>query len=420
LSRSVPKKKCWGCQRDLELSADNFRRDRTTTTGYKTRCKGCEPKRGKPVASVLPPRVKLDEDFLSELIRERGVSGPQKAVEETLSAVEEHRLKKKLRDLEAHNRQLIKDLSDAQEIGDIVCAAHEVEDVPGIQPREYDSGLREGTALVMASDWHIDEVIEPGQVSGRNRYNPEISARRMERFFEATRWAIDSQRNTFVIRDLILWLGGDLITNYLHEDNVLTNALSPPEALAYAQASISDGIKYLLEDEELECIVIPCNDGNHGRMSKRMGSSSRTMMSLEIMLYRMLQREFKNEPRVKFIIAEGEHVYYEVYGRTIRFVHGDSVKYSNGIGGITIPVLKAINAWNTLRYADLTVMGHWHQRLVLPELMVNGSLIGYSPFSMTIRARFEPPSQNFSILEPKRFRSIDLPLWVADRDDDQG
>jgi hypothetical protein len=354
------------------------------------------------------------------LIRERGVSGPQKAVEETLSAVEEHRLKKKLRDLEAHNRQLIKDLSDAQEIGDIVCAAHEVEDVPGIQPREYDSGLREGTALVMASDWHIDEVIEPGQVSGRNRYNPEISARRMERFFEATRWAIDSQRNTFVIRDLILWLGGDLITNYLHEDNVLTNALSPPEALAYAQASISDGIKYLLEDEELERIVIPCNDGNHGRMSKRMGSSSRTMMSLEIMLYRMLQREFKNEPRVKFIIAEGEHVYYEVYGRTIRFVHGDSVKYSNGIGGITIPVLKAINAWNTLRYADLTVMGHWHQRLVLPELMVNGSLIGYSPFSMTIRARFEPPSQNFSILEPKRFRSIDLPLWVADRDDDQG
>jgi hypothetical protein len=340
--------------------------------------------------------------------------------EEKLGAVEEHRLKKKLRDLEAANRQLIKDLSDAQEIGDIVAEAESYKDVPGIEPREYDSGLREGTALVMASDWHIDEVIEPGQVSGRNRYNPEISARRMERFFEATRWAIDSQRNTFVIKDLILWLGGDLITNYLHEDNVLTNAMSPPEALAYAQASISDGIKYLLEDEELERIVIPCNDGNHGRMSKRLGSSSRTMMSLEIMLYRMLQREFKNEPRIQFIIAEGEHVYYEVYGRTIRFVHGDSIKYSNGIGGITIPVMKAINAWNTLKYADLTCMGHWHQRLVLPDLMVNGSLIGYSPFSMTIRARFEPPSQNFSILEPKRFRSIDLPLWVADRDDDQG
>jgi hypothetical protein len=241
----------------------------------------------------------------------------------------------------------------------------------------------------------------------------------MERFFESIRWAIDSQRNTFDIRDLILWLGGDLITNYLHEDNILTNAMSPPEALAYAHRSIADGIKFLLEDDELERIVVPCNDGNHGRMSKRMGSSSRTMMSLEIMLYHMLAREFRNEPRVQFIIAEGEHLYYEVYGRTIRFAHGDSIKYSGGIGGITIPLMKAVNAWNTVRYADLSVLGHFHQRLVLPDIMVNGSLIGYSPFSMTIRARFEPPSQNFSILEPKRFRSVDLPLWVADREDDE-
>lgn len=418
-SPPVPKKKCWGCGEAKELTSDNFRRDRTTSNGFKTRCKVCEPKRGESVRTVelagkdFPPRLKFDAQRVEAL-------RPPKVVEEQISAVEEHRLKKKVRDLEAHNRQLIMDLSEAMEIGDIYRAAQQVEDVPGIEPRERTSGLREGTALAMASDWHIEEQILPEQVSGRNRYNLDISQHRMERFFESVRWGIDSQRNTFVIRDLVLWLGGDLITNYLHEDNILTNLLSPPEALAYAHRSIADGIRFLLEDPGLERIVIPCNDGNHGRMSKRMGSSSRTMMSLEIMLYRMLEREFRNEPRVQFLIAEGEHLYYSIYGRTVRFVHGDSIKYSGGIGGITIPVMKAINAWNTMRYADLTCMGHWHQRLVLPDLMVNGSLIGYSPFSMTIRARFEPPSQNFSILEPKRFRSVDLPLWVSERDDDQG
>lgn len=383
-------KLCSGpCGRRLTVSADNFQRDSRRSSGFRARCKKCSN---------------------SEL--------PEKSVE-VITPVEEHRLKRELAQLKQQVKGLVAELSDAQAITDIVEEAAE-NPVEGIKPREIKSGLREGTALVMASDWHIEEEVRPEQVSGRNRYNLEISARRMSRFFESIIWAINSQRKTFLIRDLVLWLGGDLITNYLHDDNVLTNLLAPPEALAYAHASISDGIRFLLKDKGLERIVIPCNDGNHGRMSKRMGSSSRTMMSLEIMLYRMLAREFKDEPRVKFIIAEGEHLYYDVYGRTIRFVHGDSIKYGGGIGGITVPVLKAINAWNTLKHADLTCMGHWHQRLVLPELMVNSSLIGYSPFSMTIRARFEPPSQNFSILEPKRFRSVDLPLWVSDREDDEG
>lgn len=435
---SADRKKCSGpCGRTLSL--DNFQKDRTQPDGRKYRCKACQPKKGRRVESVAP-KASLDPKKWQNTLRELegiDVEPPRvdpdvmtyitdtvkkaapKPVEESVTPVEEHRLKRRIKELETLNKALVRDLSDAQLIGDIVREAEDIES-EGIRPRtDIPKGRREGTALAMASDWHIEEEIRPEQVSNSNRYNLEISRRRMERFFESVLWAIESQRNTFVIRDLILWLGGDLITNYLHEDNVLTNLLAPPEALAYAQASISDGIRFLLKDKGLERIVIPCNDGNHGRMSKRMGSSSRTMMSLEIMLYRMLAREFKDEPRVQFLIAEGEHLYYEVYGRTIRFVHGDSIKYSAGVGGITIPIMKAINAWNTMRYADLTCMGHWHQRLVLPDLMVNGSLIGYGPFSMTIRARFEPPSQNFSILEPKRFRSVDLPLWVSERDDDQ-
>jgi hypothetical protein len=142
-------------------------------------------------------------------------------------------------------------------------------------------------------------------------------------------------------------------------------------------------------------------------------------MSLETMLYGMIAREFVGEPRIKFVIATGEQLYYDVYGRTIRFTHGDSVRYWGGIGGITIPLMKAIGRWDTLRRADLTCLGHFHQRLCLPDVMVNSSLIGFSPYSMTIGARHEPPSQNFAILEPSRFRSLDLPLHVADREDDE-
>lgn len=337
--------------------------------------------------------------------------------DEKLSPVDEHRLKTKNTLLAAQVKSLLSDLSSAQLMNDIVASARSVKVAP-IAPRERKSGLAEGTCQVLASDWHIEEEVRPEQVAGRNRYNLKISQRRMERFFEGARWGVQFNRQAFKIRDLILWLGGDFITNHLHPDNVETNLLSPPEALAYAHASLVTGIKYLLQDGELARIIVPCNDGNHGRMTDKMRSSSRCAMSLETMLYGFLAREFANEPRVQFIIAQGSHLYYEVYGRTIRYVHGDETKYGGGVGGITIPVYKAIARWQTVRHADLTVMGHYHQHTSLSDLIINGSLIGYGPFSLTIGARFEPPAQNLTMLDPRRFKGLSMPVWVGERSDD--
>jgi len=270
----------------------------------------------------------------------------------------------------------------------------------------------------LASDWHIEEEVRPEQVAGRNRYNLEISAHRMERFFEKARWAINHQRQVFKIRDLIMWLGGDIITNWLRDENLKSNLLSPVEAIAYAHASIADGIRFLLEDTELERIVIPCNDGNHGRLSDKIESSTRIENSIEWLLYNQLAREFKDEPRVEFILPTSSFSFYEVYGRTIRFTHGDRFKYGGGVGGIMVPLMRALARWETVRSASLTIMGHWHQRICLPDVMVNGSLIGFNSFAMDIGARFEHPSQSMRILEPRRWCSVDIPLWVADKADD--
>jgi len=340
-------------------------------------------------------------------------------VEEKITQVEEHRLKRRVADLNAQIKTLTADLSDARRMGEFVAEVEALPPVEGIKPREQRSGLAEATPLVLASDWHIEEEVRPEQVDHRNRYNLEISRRRMERFFEATRWGINHNRQVFKIRDLCLWLGGDLITNYLHEDNVENNLLSPVEAIAYAQASLGDGIRFLLEDEELERIVLPCNDGNHGRLTKKTRSATRIENSIEWLLYTMLAREFKDEPRIEFLLPTSPHTYYEIYGRTIRFTHGDTCKYGGGVGGITIPIYKALARWQTVRQADLTCMGHFHQRTSLSDLIINGSLIGYSPYSLDIGARFEPPAQEFSILEPRRFRGLSMPLWVSEREDDQ-
>lgn len=337
---------------------------------------------------------------------------------EKLEVVEEHRLKARVRELESQNKQLVADLSDARRFDD---AARAVEDIviKPIKPREHKSKLREATALACASDWHVEEEVDPDQIEGRNRYNLEIAEQRMRRFFEAVLYAIKVNRQIFKIRDLILWLGGDIITNYIHEEGLENNLLSPVRAVAFAQAHIAAGIRYLLEDSDLARVVVPCNSGNHGRLTKKQRLVTREANSIEWLLYTNLKREFMNEPRVEFKIAKGAQLYLDdVYGRTIRFTHGDLVRYAGGVGGVTIPIYKALAKWQTSKHADLTVMGHFHQHHSLSDLIINGSLIGHSELGIALGARFEPPTQSFTILDPQRFKSVSWPLWVASREDD--
>lgn len=345
----------------------------------------------------------------------------EKVVPEQITRVEEHRLKRRVRDLEAENQKLVEQLSDGGEYAEIVeeVLAQTAEQIPTICPRERLSGLAEATPLVLASDWHIEHEVRPEQVAGRNRYNLEIATRRMERFFEATRWATNHQRDVFKIRDMILWLGGDFIQNYLHEDDNESNLLSPTEAILFAQTEIAKGIEFLLEDGELEQLVIPCNDGNHGRLTKKMRSSTRIENSLESFLYAQLALHFRNEKRVKFVLPTSQFTFLDdVYGHTIRFLHGDVFKYGGGVGGITVPMLRAQARWESVKHASLTCLGHWHQRICLPNLMVNGSLIGYDPYAMGGGFPFEPPVQSMRMLDSKRFGSSDIPLWVAEKSDD--
>lgn len=343
-------------------------------------------------------------------------------VEETITRVEEHRLKKRVKDLESELRELTAQLSDGGEYHEVIAdvLARQHEERTTIEPRERTSGLREATPLVLASDWHLEEEVRPEQVAGRNRYNLEIAAHRMERFFESVRWGISHQREVFKIRDFICWWGGDLITNFLHDDNIESNLLHPTEAILFAQDGIIKGIDHWLQDAEIEQFVFPCNDGNHGRLTKQLRAATRTQNSLEVFLYAQLANHYRNEPRVRFVLPTSPFTFLDgVYGKTIRFTHGDTFKYSGGIGGIMVPMLRAIANWESVKRADLTCMGNWHQRICLPTAMVNGSLIGYNTFAMMIGARFEPPVQSMRMLDARRWCSTDVPLWVAERADDE-
>lgn len=284
-----------------------------------------------------------------------------------------------------------------------------------IFPREK-GGIREMTAVALASDWHVEETVDPESVSGRNEYNLEIAETRMRRYFEAVLWNLEHHRASkeVAIRDMVLWLGGDLMSGYIHEELAETNELAPGPTIVWLVPRLRDLIWHLLSHGGLEQLVIVCSHGNHGRTTVKRHVSNGYANSFEWIMYRWLQEEFRNEPRVKFVVTASNHQYTEVYGKTLHFHHGDSLSYQKGVGGIGIPLLKAVPQWDQVRPAEVHHIGHFHQRRDFGRAVVNGSLIGYNAYAMEIGASYEPPQQTMYFFDSRRGKCLDTPLWVED------
>ena len=391
-------KSCRACGKSKPLS--EFRHHHSRPDGHEAQCKACRNGDSPAGAAIR-------------------AAAPVKPVEEKLPQLEEHHLRRQLREAEARNREILEQLATVKDVADLLKKAREMRINP-ILPRDRKQGpRREATALAMASDWHVEQRVDPAAVDDRNCYDLAISQRRMERFFEGVRYCTDFNRQIFTVRDLVLDFGGDFITNYLREENQQTNLLTPPKAIAYWKTHAKAGIKHLLADPQLERIAIPCVDGNHPRLTKKMQAANRTAMNLETLMYMQLAEEFADEPRVQFQVATGPELYFEVYGRTIRSRHGDTVHSQGGVGGITVPLLRAIPRWDSVRRADLSLVHHFHQLISMPNVIVNGSLIGYDEYAIASGFAFEPPAQAFCMLDPLRFKSTFMPIWVSDRADDR-
>ena len=88
------------------------------------------------------------------------------------------------------------------------------------------------------------------------------------------------------------------------------------------------------------------------------------------------------------------------------------MRYQGGVGGIFIPVNKAIAQWNRFKKAYLDIFGHFHQFIDGGNFICNGSIIGYGPFSLLIKAAYEPPRQSFLLIDKNRGKTIVAPIFT--------
>ncbi len=289
-------------------------------------------------------------------------------------------------------------------------AAIEIKDYKPVKiiPKKS-SGKSESVVVVLASDWHVEENVEEGQVNSLNHYNLDVSEKRITEFFQGVLRLTEIFQKDTEISTLVLALLGDFISGSIHEDIAENANLGPTKALIFAEERLISGIQFLLENSKLD-LIIPCHSGNHGRATKEQRHATENENSFEYYMYHVVAKHFEKEKRVKFLISESYVSYLQVFDYNIRFHHGHGMKYGGGVGGLFVPAYKAVARWNDGRRADLDCFGHFHQFRDGGSFICNGSLIGYNAYAVSKGISYEKPQQVMLVIEKNRGRTFTVPI----------
>lgn len=312
--------------------------------------------------------------------------------------------------LKREHRQLVTEVSQLRER---IAIAEGLQSSPPkpIKAVNLGSAAREGAAVILCSDWHVEEPVAP-TAYWPHGYNLNEADKRIGRLWAGAEWLIKFHRPVFLCREVVLWLGGDLMTGNIHEELRETSALAPLATLEWLRDRIVAGIDRLLGDRKIDRVTVVCSYGNHGRTTEKRRVATGAEHSYEFALYWQLARHYEKDARAVFVVEPSAHQYLKVYDFDLHFHHGDDIAYGGGVGGISVPGNKAVAQWDKWRAADYHHFGHFHQYLDLGAAVFNGSLIGPNAYAMSIKATPEPPQQAFYILDSKRGKTCKSPIWV--------
>lgn len=318
----------------------------------------------------------------------------------------------KLKEYRSQNKALKEENKDMARLLDLTDKLDRIT-IAKIRP-SFSTKTREAVALSLLSDVHAEQKILSASVNGINQYNPTICKSRLEWYFINLLKLIKKERQDIKINELLLGFLGDFIHGFIHEEYVSTNYMTPIEASLFVTELLIAGVNYLLKDKELKKIRIVCKVGNHSRTTLKPYTSKEAVMSYEWVIYKHLEKYFANEDRIEVILEPNYFTYVKVYDMMIRMSHGHNVKFGGGIGGLEVPLKKAVYRSNEQIKADLDCIGHFHQFLSLQNVIVNGCVNGFDDYCIRIGARPEKPRQAFALIDKKLGRTVTAPIFLED------
>jgi hypothetical protein len=284
--------------------------------------------------------------------------------------------------------------------------------------RSRSKEIRQGIACMLITDTHFGEVVDPAETNHYAAYNHSIAEKRLRRAFEKFIVLARDHISGVEYDGACIPLGGDIVTGYIHDELRETNDETLAESIVHWSEQLEAGLR--LVADEFGHLYVPAVPGNHDRWEKKKKSKSKARNSVTWVIYHMLVKAFADDPRVTIQPSEAADLTFTLHDHTYLLTHGDQFSGGTGISGALAPLMLGQHRKSRRNTAmgqpyDTMVMGHFHQNLTLPGLIVGNCLKGYDEFAFDHNFLPSPPSQKFWVNTPEHGPTFHGEVFVQDR-----
>jgi hypothetical protein len=337
--------------------------------------------------------------------------------EDNITPVEEHRLKKKVKDLNRRLEGVLGERARNEDYEDFIArVATSKLAIPSWSLPKLINKHHEVVPQAIFSDWHLDEVVNPEEVGWKNGYNREIAERRLKNYFNNVVKVGFNYIQGFTYPGLCFVMCGDVFAGNIHQELVRSNADMLLSSLLHWVGPVAAGIKLL--QEAFGKVWVISVVGNHGRNSIKPIYKARARDNFDWLFSHMVQRELSGNKNIEWTIPEAQKHVYSVGDWRILVSHGDEVKGGSGIAGMMSPLLLNQARMKKSHSFDYWVLGHFHNRSSYQGIRVNGCGVGMSEHSMILNYGWQEPQQDFFLVDPKHGIIGDWPVFFMDEDEE--
>lgn len=325
-------------------------------------------------------------------------------------------------------RRLRNDLDErSKELAEVkrMLGFHEAMKTADIRPpkwtvKPHDGHDHRGIIVAQLTDTHFDEVVKPDEVLGLNAYNRRIAEMRLERW---ARKVVDQARNYVggvTIDGCVVMATGDILSGDIHEELKQSNEDHLYASVIHWVEHLIAALDYLADD--FGKVHVYSVVGNHGRSTRKPVYKGRAHSNIEWLLWRVIASRMASDPRLTFTVSDAMDLPVTIYGKNLVLTHGDQFHGGSGISGALAPLMLGTHRKGQRQAAadipmDLMVLGHFHQYLDLPGVIVGGSMKGYDEFAFGNNFRPDDggAKQALWVMTPEYGKTMTVPIFVQDR-----
>ena len=257
--------------------------------------------------------------------------------------------------------------------------------------------------VLMLSDIQHGEVVRLDEMDGLNRFDSEVSRRRVGRFFAIAADLMTAHWQGRPPAEIVLACLGDNISGHLHEELMATDDQVVPHQVRDVGEVIAGGVCHLARTVGVPIRVFSI-PGNHGRDTHKPWAKRRSASNWDLLATHFAEMAVRGGGvgGVAWHHAPSPDAYFSVFDWRFLANHGDTMGGRGGGTGFIGPSATIVKghrklvdvSHRTRRPVHYCLTGHYHTTVKTPFGFANGSVAGYNEYARDLRADPEVAQQN--------------------------